>query len=87
MMPLPADPNVQASPLIQLVLCFDSKSQWDPITGGTTKFSYLPIWYAHYDNNPSYSDWNNFGGWTKPAIKQYAGTTSLCGGSVDKNFY
>jgi len=28
------------------------------------------LWYAHYDNNPSFSDFSPFGGWSKPAIKQ-----------------
>ncbi len=45
------------------------------------------LWYAHYDNNPSFSDFSSFGGWSKPAIKQYAGDTTLCGAGVDKNFY
>eukprot|EP00981_Chlorochromonas_danica_P014183 scaffold7537_cov179-Ochromonas_danica.AAC.4 len=66
---------------------YSSASQWKPITGDSHQFSSLPIWYAHYDNNPSYSDWASFGGWTKPAIKQYAGTTSICSTSVDKNYY
>lgn len=45
------------------------------------------LWYAHYDNNPSFSDFSAFGGWSKPAIKQYVGDTTLCGAGVDKNFY
>lgn len=30
------------------------------------KFTSLPVWYAHYDNNPSFSDWPSvkFGGWS-----------------------
>ena len=24
------------------------------------KFTDFPIWYAHYDKNPSFSDWPNF---------------------------
>jgi len=66
---------------------YTSNSQWGPITGGSTALSSYPLWYPHYDNNPSYSDWYNFGGWTKPSIKQYTGTTSTCGASVDQNFY
>lgn len=66
---------------------YSSASQWNPIMGSSTKFSYLPLWYPHYDNNPSYSDWVSFGGWSKPSIKQYIGTTSICSASVDKNFY
>lgn len=45
------------------------------------------LWYAHYDNNPSFSDFRAFGGWSKPKIKQYAGDRSVCGVGVDLNFY
>jgi hypothetical protein len=43
--------------------------------------------YAHYDYNPSFSDFVPFGGWNKPAIKQYAGDQSFCSAGVDKNYY
>ncbi len=66
---------------------YSSASQWNPIMGGTTQFSYLPIWYAHYDYNPSYSDWYSFGGWSWPSIKQYAGDESFCSAGWDKNYY
>jgi GH25 family lysozyme M1 (1,4-beta-N-acetylmuramidase) len=66
---------------------YASASQWNPIMGGSTQFKNYPLWYPHYDNNPSYSDFSSFGGWTKPAMKQYIGTTSICSCSVDKNFY
>ena len=35
--------------------------------------------YAHYDGNPSFGDFEPFGGWSKPAIKQYAADASVCG--------
>jgi len=66
---------------------YSSASQWNPIMGGSTQFSGHQLWYAHYDNNPSFSDFQPFGGWTKPAIKQYAGTTSICGTQIDKDYY
>mmetsp|Transcript_30474 Transcript_30474/g.85303 ORF Transcript_30474/g.85303 Transcript_30474/m.85303 type:complete len:216 (-) Transcript_30474:86-733(-) len=47
----------------------------------------LPLWYAHYDNNPSFSDFTPFGGWSSPNIKQYAGDVTVCGVGVDKNWY
>jgi len=55
--------------------------------GGALKL--LPLWYAHYDSNPSFSDWNNikFGGWSSPNIKQYQGSTSFCGTTVDFDAY
>ncbi len=45
------------------------------------------LWYAHYDNNPSFGDFVAFGGWTKPNIKQFQGDTTLCGAGVDRNYY
>ena len=30
----------------------------------------MPLWYAHYDNNPSFSDFSPFGGWKEPYAKQ-----------------
>ena len=55
--------------------------------GACHEASSVPLWYAHYDNNPSFSDYRQIGGWTKPAIKQYVGDASECGVGVDKNFY
>lgn len=66
---------------------YSSASQWGPIMCGATEFSNLPLWYAHYDGTPSFSDFRPFGGWSKPAIKQFQGTTNLCGTSIDKDFY
>ena len=34
--------------------------------------------YAHYDNNPSFSDFAKFGGWDRPSLKQYDGNKYLC---------
>ena len=55
--------------------------------GGSTQFSQYPLWYAHYDSNPSFSDWYPFGGWSSPAIKQYVGDDYFCSAGVDKNYY
>jgi len=43
--------------------------------------------YAHYDNNPSFSDFTSFGGWSHPSIKQYTGTSDICGASIDNDWY
>lgn len=66
---------------------YSSASQWNPIMGGNTEFGSYPLWYPHYDYSPSFSDFSPFGGWSSPSIKQYAGTTSICSASVDKNYY
>jgi len=59
---------------------------WTSMMCGVTTFSALPLWYPHYDQVPSFSDFKPFGGWTKPAIKQYSSTTPCCGVNCDRNF-
>jgi hypothetical protein len=54
-------------------------------SGSSHALSSYPLWYPHYDNNPSYSDWSSFGGWTKPAIKQYVGDTTASSAYIDLN--
>ena len=54
--------------------------------GACSEFSTLDLWYAHWDNQKSFVDFKTFGGWTSPKIKQYSGTVSLCGASVDLNW-
>lgn len=47
----------------------------------------VPLWYAHYDQNPSFSDFSPFGGWTKPNIKQYWDSVGMCGINADADWY
>jgi hypothetical protein len=59
---------------------YSSTYQWSSLFGSTS-FSYgseLPLWYAHYDNSPSFSDFTAFGGWSTPHAKQYAGDVTQC---------
>jgi hypothetical protein len=35
---------------------------------------------------PDFSDFKSFGGWVKPSIKQYKGTTAVCNASIDLNY-
>jgi len=65
---------------------YASESQWKIIMGGTTIFNSLPLWYPHYDNIQSFADFSQFGGWTRPAMKQYAASQSLCSTTVDTNY-
>ena len=61
---------------------------WSSIVGTDwAEMSKYPLWYAHYDDNPSFSDFEAFGGWKKPAIKQYSGGTDICGANVDRDWY
>ena len=68
---------------------YASNYMWRQIMGGADKcfqFNQLPLWYAHYDMVPAFTDFSSFGGWATPYIKQYKGTTALCNASVDLNF-
>lgn len=70
---------------------YATRYMWGSIFGSydacSQKGNGLPLWYAHYDNTPSFSDFVAFAGWTAPTIKQYVGTSSLCGASVDRNWH
>jgi hypothetical protein len=71
----------------QVIGVYTSESQWSLIMGSWTGGSRFPLWYAHYDGNPSFGDFSPFGGWSRPSIKQYRGDASLCGVGVDENYY
>jgi len=69
---------------------YASQSQWVALFGSAS-FSFgsnLPLWYAHYDGSPSFSDWSrvSFGGWSQPYAKQYKGDVTVCGLGVDLNY-
>ena len=67
---------------------YTSLYNWSSIVGEDWKdMSKYHLWYAHYDGNPSFSDFQAFGGWSKPSIKQYNGGTDLCSASVDLDWY
>lgn len=66
---------------------YTSASQWGPIMDNWTGASSLPLWYAHYDNDPGFDDFSPFGGWSSPTAKQYNGDTTLCGVGVDLDYF
>ncbi len=78
---------------------YSSIGEWGQTVGNScTKMKDYPLWYAHYDNNPSFSDsWAyqfggnkgkgiyNYVGWTKPAMKQFNDNGPCV--NVDVNWY
>ena len=42
--------------------------------------------YAHYDEDPSFDDFEAFGGWSSPAMKQYNDGPATCGLALDYNY-
>jgi GH25 family lysozyme M1 (1,4-beta-N-acetylmuramidase) len=66
---------------------YASSSQWSQLMGSNTSFKNLPLWYAHYDASPSFSDFKSFGGWTKPHMKQYNDHSDVgCFSNVDVDY-
>eukprot|EP01006_Ploeotia_vitrea_P014550 TRINITY_DN39495_c0_g1_i2.p1 TRINITY_DN39495_c0_g1~~TRINITY_DN39495_c0_g1_i2.p1 ORF type:complete len:205 (-),score=93.70 TRINITY_DN39495_c0_g1_i2:181-795(-) len=67
---------------------YSSAYMWNSIFGssykGPTNYS---LWYAHYDGEPSFSDFTPFGGWSHPGMKQFSDAGSKCGVSYDINWY
>ena len=68
---------------------YASSYYWSSLFGSSYKFKYassIPLWYPHYDNKATFSDFKAFGGWTTPYIKQYAGDKTLCSTDVDYDY-
>lgn len=66
---------------------YSSKYGWQTAMGSYSGFASYPLWYAHYDGSPSFSDFSGFAGWSRPAIKQFNGDVKLCSFDVDQDWY
>lgn len=66
---------------------YANANSWKTVMGNDKTFGNYPNWYAHYDGKASFSDWSAFGGWTRPAIKQFADGPPVCGIGIDHNWY
>eukprot|EP01105_Mastigella_eilhardi_P019969 TRINITY_DN4724_c0_g1_i1.p1 TRINITY_DN4724_c0_g1~~TRINITY_DN4724_c0_g1_i1.p1 ORF type:complete len:255 (-),score=58.17 TRINITY_DN4724_c0_g1_i1:61-825(-) len=67
---------------------YTNQYMWTTIMGSSfSGGASYPLWYAHYDSNPSFSDFETFGGWTSPSIKQYQGTHTVCDTGLDADWY
>ena len=71
---------------------YASHHMWGEIMGSYNAcpdFENVQMWYAHYDGKENMDDYPGlaFGGWKKANIKQYKGTTTMCGAGVDLSFY
>ena len=47
----------------------------------------LPLWYADYDGRATFDGFSGFGGWGKPAMKQYWDSVGYCGIGADADWY
>jgi hypothetical protein len=62
---------------------YTRRGWWEPNTDGCTEFSHLPLWDAFYDGVPSMDYFRKYSGWEKPLMKQYTGTESVGGQTLD----
>ncbi len=60
---------------------------WNANLPGCAAFSDLPLWYSWYDGIDSLDTWSTqaFGGWSRPAGKQYQGNVAVSGVNTDTN--
>lgn len=65
---------------------YTRRSWWVPNTDDCQDFAHLPLWDARYDGVPSMDYFEDYGGWPRPLMKQYAGTSEVGGQSVDINY-
>ncbi|CAG9314782.1 unnamed protein product [Blepharisma stoltei] len=61
---------------------YTSANDWGNIMGDYSYYSGSPLWYYHYNNVQSFSDFQPFSGWTAPTLKQYNASSTLCGTNV-----
>jgi hypothetical protein len=66
---------------------FTSPSDWSVIMCDSPQFSSRQLWWQSIDGFSTLTDFEPFGGWTKPNIKQYLGTTFLCNTAINKDVY
>lgn len=50
---------------------YTSAFMWQKYMSNTDAYQFLPLWYARYDMMPNMSDFEPFGGWDVPTMKQY----------------
>ncbi|CAD6192098.1 unnamed protein product [Caenorhabditis auriculariae] len=67
---------------------YSNNNNWEAIVGLDWKpFPHLPLWWANYNGEQGFSRYQEFGGWAKPLIHQYKGTTAgPCSVSMDLNY-
>jgi hypothetical protein len=62
---------------------------WVPATGNSSRFAGVPLWHAEYTRSPEvlpdFAAFRAYGGWSRPAMWQFQGTTTVCGVTVDRN--
>ncbi|KAH3765864.1 Glycoside hydrolase, superfamily [Pelomyxa schiedti] len=77
-----------ARDLNQTVGVYVSSYEWSIIMGSAcTIASDTLLWYPHWDDNLSFSDFVPFGGWTEPTMKQYSDKEHICSLNEDADWW
>ena len=68
---------------------YTNANNWGQIVGNDwTHYSNKPLWWASWNGAQNYNGFSSFGGWTKPAMRQYLGDKNgPCGVNMDYNWY
>jgi lysozyme len=73
-------------------IIYTNRNSWNTLTGGTTAFSDLALWFARYDgrdelNTDGDGAWIPIGGWTYQSGKQYQPNMRVRGVNADLNVF
>ena len=64
-----------------------TRHRWGKALNNTAKFSVnIPLWYSQPDDVKSFDDFQTFGGWIEPSMKQCRVDVKECGVVFDRNF-
>eukprot|EP01022_Parablepharisma_sp_SALTPOND_P034789 TRINITY_DN92_c0_g1_i1.p2 TRINITY_DN92_c0_g1~~TRINITY_DN92_c0_g1_i1.p2 ORF type:complete len:237 (+),score=11.41 TRINITY_DN92_c0_g1_i1:103-813(+) len=64
-----------------------TKKEWEKIVGNNWKpYGRTELWYVSDDGQTNFKDFEPFGGWRAPFLKQYKQGQDLCGNRVNYNF-
>ena len=72
---------------------YSSEYEWSATVGSSCTMSQvggvdIPQWFADWDGIESFNDTtHNWGGWTTPAMKQFADGPAECNIDVDHDWY
>jgi len=65
---------------------FSNEFAWGSIMGQScTSGHKLPLWYQHRDDEPNFDDFQAFGGWLVPTMKQFS-SDMVCALNADFNY-
>lgn len=64
-----------------------TRAQWLRLTNNSTRWAQkAPLWYANNDQHKSFDDFQAFGGWSQPLLKQFRSDVKECGVMLNRNY-